>query len=121
MKRMIRIDELAEAALAGDALRLRSLTQDWLGEQRPISQCAPPESDDLTLRAIAAGLVEMLAERRKEAPPAWTQKIPGVPRPIYLLKAAQTMQHLRHLCETESPPPLQRRNLLAPPTFLQFA
>lgn len=118
---MVRIDELAEAALTGDALKLRSLSQDWVQENRPISRSAPPESRDATVRAIAAGLVELLAQRRGEAPPSWTSQIAAAPRRIYLVKTAQTMRRLRHLCETESPPPLRSRNLLAPPTFLEFA
>ena len=116
---MVPIDELAEAALAGDALRLRSLTQDWLAEQRPMSRCAAPVSSDPTVRAIAAGLVEMLAERRNETPPSWTHQIEAAPQPTYLVKAARTMRRLRTICETESPPPLRRRNLLAPANFLQ--
>ena len=55
---MVRIDDLAEAALTGDALRLRSLAQDWLGENPSITRSAPPQSSDPTLRAIAAGLAE---------------------------------------------------------------
>ena len=117
---MVRIDDLAEAALSGDALRLRSLAQDWLGENRSIESSRPPESNDPTLRAIAAGLVEMFAERRGERPPAWSEGIAAAPERVYLVKAARTMSRLRRICETESPRALRRRNLLAPPTFLEF-
>jgi hypothetical protein len=118
---VVRIDDLAEAALTGEAMALRSLAQDWLAQTKSIAACAPPGSTDPAARAVAAGLVELFAERRGEPPPDWTRGIAAVPQPIYLLRAARTMRRLRQLCEDESPLPLRRRNLLAPPTFLEFA
>jgi len=117
---MVRTEQLAQAALSGDALSLRSLTQDWLRENPRLTESAPPEASDATIVAIAAALVELLAQRRNEPAPDWTRSIGPVPSPIYLLKSAITMPRLRHLCETESPLPLRRRNLFAPPTFLEF-
>jgi hypothetical protein len=121
MNRMVRIEQLAEAALTGDALTLRSLTQDWLAENRRIADCLPPLSSDPTILSVAAGLAELFADRRLELPPHWAAKIEPVHPPLYLVKAAKTMPRLRRLCETESPSALKRRNLLAPPTFLEFA
>jgi hypothetical protein len=118
---MTSIDEMAEAALAMDALRLRSLTADWLAENKTIADAAPPDSPDPTKRAIAAGLVEMLAERGGQTAPTWTSRIDAAPRPVLLVRAALTMEKLRRLCETESPLPLRKRNLFAPPNFLQSA
>jgi hypothetical protein len=121
MNFMASIDNMANAALAMDALKLRSLTADWLEENKIIANVKAPASTDPTIRAIAAGLVEMLAERRGEAAPAWTSKIDAAPRPVLLVRAALTMRRLRHLCEIESPLPLRKRNLFAPPTYLQSA
>lgn len=117
---MVRIDELAEAALAGDALALRSLAQEWLAQNECLADAARPTSSDPIVLVISAGLAELLAERRNEPAPRWTREIGAAARPLYLLKSAQRMPRLRTLCENESPPPLRRRNLLAPPTFLQF-
>ena len=39
----------------------------------------------------------------------------------HLLESATTLKRLRILCETESPLPLRRRGLYAPPNFLEFA
>jgi hypothetical protein len=118
---MAQIDDMATAALNFDALTLRSLAHDWLQENKQIDASMPPASQDVSIRNVAAGLVEMFAERLGQSPPAWAAQIPPVSRPIYLLKAAQTMRRLRQLCDSESPLPLRRRNLLAPPTFLEFA
>ena len=118
---MASIEQLAETALRGDALDLRALVQDYLRENRDLFRASPPQSDDPTILAVAASLVELLAQHHRHQPPAWTRLIASAPRPVYLVKAAHTMRRLRQLCEDESPEPLRRRNLFAPPTYLQFA
>src|SRR5688572_27880641 len=116
---MVRLEHLAETALAGDALRLRSLVQDWLAENPNLSDSVPPPSAaDVTVRAVAAALVELLAQRRRQPPPAWTAAIGAAPRPIHLVKSAATMPRLRRLCEAESPPPLRHPHPCAPPPLL---
>jgi hypothetical protein len=118
---MVRTEQLAEAALAGDALLLRSLTMDWLSEHRRLADVPAPNLSDATMMSIAAGLVELLAGRRHEPAPQWTKEIGAAEHPVHLIKAARTMRRLRELCEAESPEPLRKRNLFATPTFLQFA
>jgi len=117
---MVRIEQLAQMALSGDALGLRSQVQDWLGEHPKLADSPAPVSADPTILAVAAALVELFAERRGESPPPWAAKIGAAPRPIHLVNAARTMRRLRELCEAESPPSLRRRNLFAPPGFLEF-
>ena len=119
--RMVRIDEIAEAAIAGKALKLRSFAQDWLQQNTRLATAMPPASQDPLVLVVAAALVELLAERRHEAGPEWAHKIGAANAPLYLLKSAQTLPRLRQLCDAESPGPLRRRNLFAPPTFLEFA
>lgn len=118
---MVRIDQLAHAALDGDALLLRSLVQDWLAGNPQLSECLAPDSSDPTILAISAGLVEMFAQRRNQLSPSWAKDIAALDHPLYLLKSARTMPRLRRLCKAQSPLPLRRRNLFAPPTFLEFA
>jgi hypothetical protein len=118
---MVRTEQLAEAALAGDALLLRSLTLDWLRENPSLAKLSPPQSQDETVNVVAAGLVDLLASRCGQSPPPWTANIGSLPQPFYLVKSAKTMRRLRELCDAQSPPSLRKRNLLAPPTFLTFA
>lgn len=118
---MASIEQLAEAALRGDALLLRSLTQDWLSAHPRFADTPALRSNEPTVLAVAAGLIELLAERNNQPPPAWAQQIGAVAEPIFLIRSARTMRRLRELCEAESPQPLRRRNLFAPPTFLEFA
>lgn len=118
---MARIEQLAKAALTGDALELRALAQDLLSENPRISDCAPPESSDVDILATAAGLVELLALRAGQSPPPWAKTIGPARQPIFLLRAARTMPRLRAACEMESPLPLRVRGLYAPADFLSFA
>lgn len=69
---------------------------------------------------VAAGLLELLAERSGQSPPPWTSSIPANVEPLFLVCHAAKMPRLRQMCETESPPVLHRRNLFAPPNFLTF-
>jgi len=117
---MVQAVQIAEAANAGDAMRLRILVQDWLAENPAISAYPKPDLKDATRLSILAGIIELLADRRGVAAPPWVHEIHAVQTPIFLVKSAETMPRLRRLCETESPLPLRRRNLFAPPTFLQF-
>ena len=117
---MVTIEQLAEAALNGESLLLRSLTQDLLREQPRLIEYPKPLTSDLRLLAASASLVELLALRLRQAPP-WAKDVGALPEPIHLLKAATSMKRLRELCETEAPEPLLKRGFYAPPNFLEFA
>jgi hypothetical protein len=118
---MTTIEQMAEAALNGESLLLRSLTQDLLREQPSLSECPKPQTNDSRLLAAAASLVELFALRLGQTPPQWAKDVGALPEPIHLLKAAASMKRLRELCETESPEPLRKRGFYAPPNFLEFA
>jgi hypothetical protein len=118
---MVTLDELAQAALAGEALRLRSLSQDWLRENPDMKFVRAPASLDRNVRAFAAAFVEMFADRLGHSPPPWAAEVPGTSEPLFLLKEARTMRRLRVLCLEHSPLPLRRRKLYAPPDYLSFA
>ncbi len=118
---MVTLEQLAEAALAGEALALRSLSQDWLRENPRIADCTRPCSEDPQVLAVAASLAELFADRTGQPSPQWSRGIEPLAHPRYLVQAAETMKRLRHMCDVESPPSLRRRNLFAPAGFLSFA
>jgi hypothetical protein len=117
---MVTLDQIAQAALQRERLQLRSLVQDYLRENGELSSVRAPSNDDNAVTVMAAGIVELLADRRQQSPPAWTRLVGPLAEPFYLVAAAQQMTRLRHLCETEAPEPLRRRRLFAPPNFLAF-
>lgn len=115
------IEQLAEAAYQRDSLRLRSLVQDMVRTETDWHSLSRPKTKDVRLLAIAASLTELLAIRQNQTPPAWTKDIGALNEPFYLLRSAENMKRLRVLCETQSPEPMRKRRLFAPPNFLDFA
>ena len=118
---MATIDQLAGAALRYESLALRSLVHDLLDEYPCLADCPRPRTRDPHVLAAAASLVELLASRLGQTPPPWTAGVDPLPEPVHLLANAAHMKHLRDLCESESPEPLRRRGLFAPPNYLEFA
>ena len=118
---MATLEDLAAAALSGDALGLRSLALEWLRSERPVAETPRPDTTDVRVLAVSAALAELFAQRLQQPPPPWTSQIGPLPEPIFLVRSAARMKRLRQLCENESPLPLRRRRLFAPPNFLESA
>ncbi len=118
---MATFEEMATAALAGEALLLRSMVQDWLGQLQGSQDWSKPRTSDPKVLAVAAALAELFADRLQRDPPDWSREVGGVSEPIFLVRSAQTMRRLRTLCEKESPLPFKKRGLFVPPNYLQFA
>lgn len=118
---MINLDDVATAALNRDALQLRSLVQDFVRSGEKLANVPPPTTRDSRLLAVAAAVVELLAERTGQSAPDWTASIGAVPEPMFLVAAAERLPSLRQLCQDESPEPLKRRKLFAPPNYLTWA
>ncbi|TWT40275.1 hypothetical protein RAS1_39830 [Phycisphaerae bacterium RAS1] len=118
---MPRIEDIARAALSGDALAVRSLTQDLLASGCALTAIPRPDRAETRVLAVAAALAELLALRAGVSPPAWTAGVGALDEPLYLVRAAATMPRLRSLCQRESPEPLRRRKIYAPPDYLAAA
>ena len=108
---LLRYDTLSARQWVADAKRA---SFDWSTVER-----LPALSE--TELALAAGVVELLAHRAGQSPPAWTRDVAEAPERVFLVKAAESMRRLRALCESEGPEPLRVRRFLAPPDFLQIA
>jgi hypothetical protein len=117
---MTPIEEIAVVALERDGLQLRSLVQDFLRHTPRLSDVPPPDTDDISVMAMSAALLELLALRTNQPPPLWTAAVGAVARPRYLLKSADRMKRLQALCLRESPEPLRKRGFYAPPDYLTF-
>jgi hypothetical protein len=115
------IEQLAQTALNRDHLTLRSLVQDLTRSKTDFGKLPRPATTDSRLLVIGAALTELLAQRNHQTPPAWTKEIGALKEPFFLLESALTMKRLRTLCETQSPEPMRKRLLYAPPHFLEFA
>lgn len=79
-------------------------------DRRRLSEAVsgPPEADlDAYAAAYLAAMVETAAHRQGIVPPAWTDKVPGLPEPVY----GATLPGLRLHLLMHSPPPFRRRNI----------
>ena len=118
---MVSLEDVAAAALRRDALSLRSLVQDFLRDHPRLSSVPRPQTEDAEILGVAAGLLELMAQRTGQAAPVWTHDVGAMPKPFVLLEEALRMKRLRALCQAESPEPLRKRGLYAPPDFLTIA
>lgn len=121
IEQAVTIEQIAAAVLKDENLITRSLVQTFLRSRPVLADVSRPETEDPTLLAVAAALLELFSMRTQQAAPAWTQQIGPVAQPLYLLKSAAHMYRLRNLCRDAAPEPLRRRRLYAPPDYLAFA
>ena len=113
--------EMAGFLLAHDDFPLRLFVQAWLREQPRFAAMPQPETSDPRIRTVAAALIELLAERAGQPPPAWTAAVDPLPAPFFVMRQAARPGFTRDLCLHESPEPLRQRNIFAPPNFLEMA
>jgi hypothetical protein len=117
---MTRLEQIAAHILQGDALEVRSLTQDWLRTSPAFAEEQPPVSGDRRIWAVAAGILELLAARYGQEAPTWTSAVGPLADPLYVVASAHRSARLRERVERESPAPLRMRNIFAPPGYLEF-
>ena len=115
---MTQVEELAHAALARDALKVRSIMQELARSAETFAALPKPDGDQSETTIVAAALLELIASRKSLTVPEWTAEVGSLAAPFHLLASAERMPRLREWCEAESPAPLKRRNLFAPPDYL---
>ena len=113
--------DLVDALLRRDTLAARQWVADAARRGLSWSQLPSPEGLPPVGRAVAAGVVELMASRAGQPAPAWASAVPASPTRVFLVRGAETMPRLRRLCEEEGPAPLRKRGILAPPEFLTWA
>lgn len=112
------LQEIADALLAYDAMRLRILVQEWQWANPMVTDVPRPHVRDARSLTVAAALVELFALRAGQSPPAWTAEATPLPEPFFVMPLAERPGFTRTLCLHEAPEPLKQRNIFAPPNFL---
>lgn len=115
------LGKLVKALMNYDVLSARQWVTDAIRGNIRWSEVACPTNLSVKELTVAAGVAELLALRMGQFPPAWTKNVTESPETIWLVRSAYTMPRLRRLCEQESPEPLRKRGILAPPEFLTVA
>ena len=116
----ITIQEMAEALLNRNDLRLRQLVQSWLRSKPNATEARRPTTQDQNTLVVSAALVELLALRLNQKPPTWAETVGGLEQPFFVMKLAERPGFTRDLCLREAPEPLKRRNIFTPPNFLNM-
>ena len=115
------IEQIVNAALAQESLQLRGLIQQFLHTNPNFGELPMFATNNPIKFALAASIVELLAQQSGQEPPSWASRAPALVEPMFLLKSAVKMKRLRQLCIEESPLPLKKRVFYAPPNYLSFA
>jgi len=115
------IEILVRAILAGDLIAAR----EWIAEAQRCDlswkSVGPPVGLDATELIVAAGLLELLAQRRGVPAPAWTSGVHAASDLIILDPGLERMRRTFERARTDGPEPLRKRNIVAPPDFLKIA
>lgn len=118
---MVTLNEVVDAALSRDGLWLSGAIQEFLRITPKLRDVPRPVTATEEELVVAAALLELLALRTDQQAPAWTATVGGLSEPLFLVAEAERMKNTRIMCEQESPEPLRKRKLLAPPQFLTWA
>lgn len=89
--------DLVAALLRRDALGARQCVADAARERFDWSGVGEPHDLSPAGRAVAAAVVEMMAERMGRRPAAWTAAVPAAPERLFLVEAAEVLPRLRFL------------------------
>ena len=115
------LHDLVEAILSGDLLTARQWVADAQREQIDWESLEYPSDFTGREMTVAAGLVELLARRAGDKPPAWTEAVGAEREPVVLDPGLEQMPRSLARAKTSGPEPLRKRNLLALPDFLHVA
>jgi hypothetical protein len=113
--------DLVEAILGGDLLTARQWVADAQREPVDWERLEYPSGFSGRELTVAAGLVELLAHRAGNKPPAWTAGVGAEQKPIVLDPGLEQMPRSLVQAKASGPEPLRKRNLLALPDFLNVA
>ena len=117
---MTSLEQIAAQILAKNALEVRSLVQEYLRRGAPLRLESAPSSSDPQICAVSAGIAELIAVRTAQQAPAWASQVGKLTTPLYLVEAAARSPKMRARVERESPEPLRKRNVFAPPGYLEM-
>jgi hypothetical protein len=112
---------LIDSILAGDLLAARQWVADAKREQLNWGTLPYPIGLAGRQITVAAGIVELFARRAGEVPPAWTEAVGPERELIVLDPGLEQMPRSFARAKASGPEPLRKRNLLAPPDFLDVA
>jgi hypothetical protein len=113
--------DLVFAILAGDLLTARQCVADARRERVKWGSVQCPRDFAGREMTVAAGVVELLADRAGERPPPWTHAVGAEREAVVLDPGLEQMPRSFEQAKAFGPEPLRKRNLIALPDFLDVA
>jgi len=107
--------EFVSAVLSDDVVA-RQLVKDAKREGYSWANAPAPDFVGPKERAVYAGVVELLAGRAGEKPPAWTGRVGAAPEPVYLMGATSKVWRREYLAT--APEALKKHNVYASREYL---
>ena len=83
------------------------------------SDAPPPDFSYVRARAVYASLVELLAWRNGDDPPAWTRDVGPAPAPVFLVREAKHSPFFLRLT-LMTPACMAERNVFAMPDYMDL-
>jgi len=117
---MMKLEDLVQAILDNRPLDARQWVADAQREGVRFDQLPPPELQSPEARALAAGIVELLAARGEQIPPAWSTQVPALADEYFVSPQLRHMKRSAADARLNGPEPLRRRNIVAPVSFLSI-
>lgn len=117
----MQIHELVQSILVGDLLTARQWVSDAQRGHLEWNAIPMPEGLSGIELAVAASIVELLADRSGAKPPSWTSSVGATEEPVILDPGLETMPRSFARAKAAGPGALRRRNLIALPDFLDVA
>lgn len=115
------LPDLVRAVLAGDLIAARQWVADADRLGLEWERLSPPHGLSEREMVVAAGIAELLAQRRGATPPPWTLTVGSSAEPVILDPGLEKMPRSFAHAKREGPEPLRKRNLVALPDFLDVA
>lgn len=110
--------ELVRALRVGDTMAVREWAHEARRRRDDLTNLSLPSGLTQEECALAAGVLEMLAERWDVPPPPWTSRIGPAEEEVWLTLHGRRIPELRERCQRHGPEPLRRRRILALPDFM---
>jgi hypothetical protein len=112
------LHDLVRAILSGDLLAARQWVADARRARVQWDRFERPFGLDEREMTVAAGVAELLADRAGSAPPAWTAGVGPREEILLLDPGLENMPRTLARAKAAGPEPFRKRNLVAPPDFL---
>jgi hypothetical protein len=115
------LSDVVKAALSDDDLLVRSWILELRRDPKLVSALPRPDQLDASQMAVAAGLVEQIANLLDTSVPSWVSAVAPAPQDIFLPPELANLPRSRAHAIQESPAPFRARRIFASADYMSVA